>query len=72
MADTTQSASFSLGTVSYADGYGSGDGSTVDNAGGASGTVSGGINISHGAMIVIVVVVVLVAAIGSKFSRQCP
>ncbi|CAK7267626.1 hypothetical protein SEPCBS57363_002682 [Sporothrix epigloea] len=64
MADTTQSASFPLGTVSYADGGGSGDSSTVDNAGGASGALSGGINISHGTMIVIIVVVVLVATIG--------
>ncbi|CAK7219245.1 hypothetical protein SBRCBS47491_003780 [Sporothrix bragantina] len=64
MADTTQSASFPLGTVSYADGGGSSDGSGVDNAGGASGTSSGGINISHGAMIAIILVVVLVAVIG--------
>ncbi|CAK7200780.1 hypothetical protein SEUCBS139899_003479 [Sporothrix eucalyptigena] len=64
MADTTQSAAFPLGTVSYSDGGGSSDGSSVDNAGGASGTSSGGINISHGAMIAIILVVVLVAVIG--------
>ncbi|ERT01921.1 hypothetical protein HMPREF1624_00216 [Sporothrix schenckii ATCC 58251] len=65
MADTTQTAAFPLGTVSYSDGGGSSDGSGVDNAGGASGTSSGGINLSHGAMIAIILVVVLVAVFGT-------
>lgn len=68
MADTTQSAAFPLGTVSYSDGGGGSDGSGVDNAGGASGSSSGGINISHGAMIAIILVVVLVAVFGSVYT----
>lgn len=68
MADTTQTAAFPLGTVSYSDGGGSSDGSGVDNAGGASGSSSGGINISHGAMIAIILVVVLVAVFGSEYT----
>ncbi|CAK7239831.1 MAG: hypothetical protein STHCBS139747_001266 [Sporothrix thermara] len=64
MPDTTQSASFPLGTVSYADGGGASDSSAVDNEGGASGTSSDGFSLSHGAMIAIILVVVLVAVIG--------
>ena len=67
MPDTTQSASFPLGTVSYADGGGASDSSAVDNEGGASGTSSDGFSLSHGAMIAIILVVVLVAVIGSEY-----
>jgi len=63
MADTTQTVSSPMATNGYSD-DGDGSGSFVDNAGGASGTSSGDVNISRGAMIAIILVVVLVAAVG--------
>ncbi len=64
MADTTQTAAFPLASEGYSDD--SGDSSAIDNAGGASGTSSGDVSISHGAMIAIIIVVVVVAVLGSE------
>ncbi len=63
----TQSTAFPLATEGYDGSYdGDSSGSAVDDNGGASGASTGGVPISHGAMIAIIVVVVAVAALGSK------